>query len=79
MKENYNKNNRYELMNQFIKIHFKSYHKKDISFNDNDIGISANNDYDKNDNLLTINTRFVDELIAWEKMLLKSQIFKANI
>ncbi len=53
MKENYNKNNRFELMNKFIKIHFKSYHKKDISFNDNDIGISANNDYDKNDNLLT--------------------------
>jgi hypothetical protein len=53
MKDNYKKNDRLDLMNKFIKQHFKSYNKKDILFNDNDIGISANNDYDKNDNLLT--------------------------
>lgn len=53
MKDNYKKNDRLDLMNKFIKQHFKSYHKKDILFNDNDIGISANNDYDKCDNSLS--------------------------
>lgn len=53
MNQNYKKNDRLELMNKFIKTHFTSYNKKDIIFNDIDIGICSHNDHDNNDNKLS--------------------------
>ena len=41
------------LLREYVKNNYKFYDKEDIFFNDNDVGISAINDYKNNDNALT--------------------------
>ena len=40
-------------LNRFVENNFNFYNKKDIIFNENDVGISAINDYENNENELT--------------------------
>lgn len=55
MKLNNNIDNKIKLegLKTYVEKRFKFYNKEDIVFNSNDIGISAVNDYDNNDNELT--------------------------
>ena len=53
MKLNNNAKDRLEGLKTYVEKRFKFYNKEDIVFNNNDVGISAVNDYENNDNELT--------------------------
>jgi hypothetical protein len=55
MKLNNNNNDKLKIITQYVKNNFSGcfYNKENINFNDSDIGISAINDYENNDNELT--------------------------
>ena len=78
MKSNYNSlNSRFTLFN-YVKQEFNKlfYNKEDVVFNDNDIGISANNDFSKCDNEMT--NYFINKGTK-EQYYVKTTIFQKGL